>query len=1248
MKEKDIIKNDINDLYFSYNLDKNTKINILENSTNSNDSFKLSTKLIKEKLNKKENDYSKNNENELRIGNYLIKKTLGKGTFGKVKLGIYLPKNKIVAIKIIEKRKIREEDDLIRLKREFEMLTQFNHPNVVSISEIFESLEAYFTVMEFCEGGELFNYIVKNKYLSEEKSAFFYYQLISGLEYIHSLGIVHRDLKPENLLLTHDYILKIIDFGLSNYFKDDQLQLLETPCGSPCYASPEMLSGKNYDGFKIDIWATGIILFAMLCGYLPFDDKNNTILFKKILECKINFPKGLSYEAKDLLRRILVKNPINRITIKEIKKHPFYLKGKSIFEKNFTIYQITGEDIDDSEDSSFFFDFKIMNEKNNINNSLYYDMTKKSQILLNKLFKDELFFCPNLKKRKSSYEFYDIKSKNEPTEDIKKKKLLKKIINLEKKMKKIKNKNNTKRKKLNDIDNIIQDKNKFLIGKENYEHKKIFLNNNHSITFHIKDINSFVENLIIQSKIEEELKNFHKDNKEEHNEKIKSNKKNIDKKRKISTKSEDNNILRNKFHKKIRTNNKGKNDKFDNSSFGLQNIKKDDNIQQNIEMKKYLKTQQNINIINSNKKVINQNKKNKLKNKIIKSKLDKKEVTRINKLFINNNKIIKINKLKRSLHFKKEKRRIRSTSNNSRKKNFKNILNQIKKQSLKANINLINKKNIIHHHITNITNMNQKNYFSNTINNYKGREENRTNTTSKNPSKFIFELAKNKIDKIINLKSNISQIKKHKSNNSNLKNHLQKIIFKDENNILKDSITIKSKTIINIEEDDKIKTKSKNNKLFKNSKEGESKTIPTTNNPKRKIYKIKVSFINNNNKEYNQNINLNKEILIKNSSINKDRKDLSNKSYMNNEKKFKILLTEINFDETIQNKNKINSMTTENSYTNRNKNKTLNNCCNKTKIKKDILNKKGEKKIDINKNIFNFKKIYFPKLNINIKNIIKQDGYLKTEPNSLKNQNQTNSKRNKLKDYNNQKIFILNSDRNNKNIINKSYNIGNKYFLGDLTESNHFINNKIFKLSKFKTSQNNLRNRKVNINNNLNKICNSKILNNKTKIESSNNKSLINTNNEINSLIINKNKNIYLDKFLTSKKLLASLRKRTNIKSLLISNIFDKKINNKGHKNLIKINNEFENNKTNNNSVIINFQNNDKQIKYNSNISDYQKISNKTNFFKNNNFLKFKTELCNSTHEKKIHKKIKSMKEAIIINRIRKKSKKLNHHFLNK
>ena len=178
---------------------------------------------ISEKLD--ESKKKKEKEKEYKIGNYLIKRTLGQGTFGKVKLGIYLPSQEKVAIKILEKDRILEKDDEIRVKREFDMLALFNHPNVILVAEIFESSDSFYSVMEYCEGGELFNFIVKHRRLSEEEAAFFYYQLINGLEYIHSLGIVHRDLKPENLLLTKDHLLKIIDFGLSNYFKKGQKDL---------------------------------------------------------------------------------------------------------------------------------------------------------------------------------------------------------------------------------------------------------------------------------------------------------------------------------------------------------------------------------------------------------------------------------------------------------------------------------------------------------------------------------------------------------------------------------------------------------------------------------------------------------------------------------------------------------------------------------------------------------------------------------------------------------------------------------------------------------------------------------------------------------------------------------------------------------------------------------------------------------------------------------------------------------------
>ena len=281
---------------------------------------------------------------EITIGDYIIKKTIGSGTFSTVKLGTHRITQKKVAIKILDKNKIESRDDLERIIREMQILTEMHNPFVIKVYKIYEDKNNFLIIMEYCEGGELFNYIVKKKRLSEEEASYFFFQLINGIEYIHSKGIAHRDLKPENLLLSKNKILKIIDFGLSNFY--DGTKRLQTPCGSPCYASPEMVKGKRYDGFNIDIWAIGVILFAMLCGYLPFeDDENDTdVLFNEIIRNKIDYPYFLSKLSLDILQKILVSDPLQRITIDEIKNHPFYLKGEKIFRNKFEEKQNDEED----------------------------------------------------------------------------------------------------------------------------------------------------------------------------------------------------------------------------------------------------------------------------------------------------------------------------------------------------------------------------------------------------------------------------------------------------------------------------------------------------------------------------------------------------------------------------------------------------------------------------------------------------------------------------------------------------------------------------------------------------------------------------------------------------------------------------------------------------------------------------------------------------------------------------------------
>ena len=276
---------------------------------------------------------SKKDIKEKTIGNYQFIKTIGEGTFGKVKLSVHLPTNEYVAIKILEKSKIHDKEELERVEKEIKYLKVFNHIHIIQIYEVIETDKNFYIVMEYVSGGELFNYIVDHEKLSEKEASFFLVQIIYGIREIHKKNICHRDIKPENLLLTEKKIIKIIDFGLSNEYVD----YLSTQCGSPCYASPEMIRGMKYSGLMVDIWACGIILYAMLCGYLPFDDKDNNILFRKILQCKLEFPEEneviLSNEAKDLIKRILVPNPLKRITIDEILCHPFLESGLEEYKK---------------------------------------------------------------------------------------------------------------------------------------------------------------------------------------------------------------------------------------------------------------------------------------------------------------------------------------------------------------------------------------------------------------------------------------------------------------------------------------------------------------------------------------------------------------------------------------------------------------------------------------------------------------------------------------------------------------------------------------------------------------------------------------------------------------------------------------------------------------------------------------------------------------------------------------------------
>ena len=250
-------------------------------------------------------------------------RTLGIGSFSKVKAAEHITSGRRVAIKVLNRAKIRALDMEEKVLREVKILRLFRHPHVIKLYEVLETPTDIFLVMEHIPSGELFDYIVERGRLSEGEARRFVQQLVSAVECCHRNRVVHRDLKPENLLLDAEMNVKVADFGLSNVMRDGHF--LKTSCGSPNYAAPEVISGQLYAGPEVDVWSIGVILYALLCGSLPFDDENIPALFKKIKAGEYTFPNHLSPIVRDLIGRMLLVDPLKRATLSEVQQHPWFV-----------------------------------------------------------------------------------------------------------------------------------------------------------------------------------------------------------------------------------------------------------------------------------------------------------------------------------------------------------------------------------------------------------------------------------------------------------------------------------------------------------------------------------------------------------------------------------------------------------------------------------------------------------------------------------------------------------------------------------------------------------------------------------------------------------------------------------------------------------------------------------------------------------------------------------------------------------
>ena len=996
-----------------------------ENINNKNKDSKSESNLEKTKK-----EFSK------KIGNYILLSEIGTGTFSKVAKAFHIITDQEVAVKILQKDKIIDEIDLERILREIEILKKVIHPNICQLYETYSTVHNYYLMMEIINGGDLFDFITNNNYLSEKKSCKFFRQLISVIEYLNELGISHRDIKPENILLDEKHEnIKLIDFGLSNYYSEKKL--LRSSCGSPCYASPEMLSGKPYLGITTDLWSAGIVLYSMLVGSLPFDDLELYELYKQIKLGKFYLPSTLSLEAIDLLKNILNVDPKKRIGLEGIKNHKWFQMDEYPLYKGINLNKETLEinlEVINYVMSNYFNNEKYLESisKNefidmikhyycNKYTATYY-LTKKYILKIDD--KDLIFKKDNIEKEENN----DIKEKSinlKYDKKICKKNIKDNIVKNEEKN----NNENKDRKSTNNYliikNNIISEIKKEEKKKEDYNCDK---NNNNEIISNVEEepnkkkllLNTIeeVNKKIIESKNKELNKNNEKiENKLELNtNKQNKNEENIIKRNYKKNELYLNNIKNTNLKTHYRNSIEIKQKKFTKNLLlkgvgkAKDNLISNNNINNNTNNSYIIKTWGNnstINHISNNNKItfnnlgsnnLNYNFNNNSSiNYLPKSKNENSSSINAYK----SNKIKKQNSKK-----KKDKNQNNYNSNNN---SYNNKSNNISNNKYPLSPSKQKENNFNFYLINNYINQNEpKNIKNNTIlNNYNiGKIKNSTKNNNLTDSKINF-------------------------------NHYCFIKARKYNNILKTidlpgayssryNTEINNKKIINSNENLKPYNKIKVNLKTDNNKLSENNSPKYINNKKVMIINKKNSLRKNNNIIYN------------NSYINRNGRKKNNSIKLNDKKQVSDDKALINFS-SIKKDNNISKMMNSNSNTANHKNN------HKIQFQPYYLN---ESKPNSNNKLSSNQ--YGNILNSNLKNIcLKSNGiYLKNHTkriiarrnslNSMKGKNNIIIKENTANNINNNMIIKTIGKINKNDIYNK------KKITNNSTQKNN-LKNYIFK-----------------------------------------------------------------------------------------------------------------------------------------------------------------------------------------------------------
>ena len=966
------------------------------------------------------------------IGEFNLGKKLGEGTFGVVRLASHTITHEKVAVKILDKEKILLEADKNRIEREIKILKTLRHPNIVHLYSIIQNESNIYLIMEYIPGKELFDYIVFKHRLQEMEACKFYQQILSGVEYLYKLGIVHRDLKPENMILDSKKNIKIVDFGLSNLYNKNEL--LETACGSPCYAAPEMINGEKYSGLKVDIWSSGIVLYAMICGYLPFEDDNNDILYQKITEGKFTIPGFVSDSARDLLKKILCIDPKKRFGLKEIKNHPWFnlLNPKINMNEGLLINKIVipiDEDIVEQIEAiekekyekniikNFGKEFimtkdeirkLLLNNRHNHITTTYYLLLKKKiragldsvSDLMSKSFKKYINDPSNLLK------YYDYN--------------IEKVIKA--KEKKIEEEKNNESNSNNNIFKVesVGNKNKLFNSNENVK------NNNHNV--------GYKKSSSIKSKINNK---YYKNNN-------------------IKNKLNDNN------NKKTFTKKNSKK-RFDTSLTPDKNNNNNNNYLKTENNNNYLKTENNKNIVNNIHKIKNNNLENN-KNNINENLYLTTEINNNHHKNIISEPNYEIDLEKAILHTEISNKK----NNNYKNKNVfcikkinKNIINNYNIKETKninnININVNNNNNIPFLNFSrnipgliNINNNNNKNNnkrksLKNSVNNNNNKINNNIkinlnlngSVTERIREKFSIKMTENsdnenkikKNNKKIN-SSKTSSVKNNNNNINNSKNIMKNKIYKKRNSMKETNINNFSFNFNNNNFKTNIEKKIKNKNLLNISHSNNNKNIFNyTISTSVKHESLNNSLLKKISNKNNENKNL-KNLLLNNQNLNRLNKFIQNK------KNNRFFNTSISFDRSIENS----------------------------------ISKSKDKKLLFNKKIENYKKDVSPSTK-------KRDlKYIK-----IKSKNKKFGNNNNLINNNNNILIIENYKKNNK--LNLS---GNNILINSLNNNN---NNK-FLYKNYIENLNKKKKNKININNSSVNKKNISILNQTIEINNNNNKNL--------------------------------------------------------------------------------------------------------------------------------------------------------------